>query len=45
MKFLVTLCLIWSSFPASLIFIMLWIDNDFDYAWNKFEELVGEALK
>ena len=45
MKFLITLCILCSSLPACMVFIFIWIDNALDYAINKFEELVGEALK
>lgn len=44
MKACICWVLIVSSGMAALLFVLLWIDHDFEYAWDKFQALVDEAL-
>lgn len=42
-ELLITFSLI-SSGVGSLLFIFMWIEHDFEYAWDQFEILVKKAL-
>lgn len=44
MLYFVTAILIFSSVVPFILFVFLWIERDFDYAWNRFEQLVDEVI-
>lgn len=42
---LLVLTIIFGSIGGILVFLIIWMEKDFDYAWDKFYCLVLEAVE